>query len=88
MYGDEEAAKRELERSKNNWNRLSDEEKAERVKNMINNYVVVINTIAKELVEKRKKMEELMDLVQELYLIIERKDWKRFEDIFFNQNKL
>ena len=88
MYGDEEAAKRELERSKKNWNRLSDEEKAERVKNMINNYVVVINTIAKELVEKRKKMEELMDLVQELYLIIERKDWKRFEDIFFNQNKL
>jgi len=88
MYGDKEAAKRELERSKNNWNRLSDEEKAERVKNMINNYVVVINTIAKELVEKRKKMEELMDLVQELYLIIERKDWKRFEDIFFNQNKL
>jgi len=85
MYGDEEAAKRELERSKNNWNRLSDEEKAERVKNMINNYVVVINTIAKELVEKRKKMEELMDLVQELYLIIERKDWKRFEDIFFNR---
>jgi len=83
-----EAVRRELERSKENWNRLSDEEKAERVKNMINNYVVIINTIAKELVEKRKKMEELMDLVQELYLIIERKDWKRFEDIFFNQNKL
>jgi len=88
MDRDIEAVRRELERSKENWNRLSDEEKAERVKNMINNYVVIINTIAKELVEKRKKMEELMDLVQELYLIIERKDWKRFEDIFFNQNKL
>ena len=83
-----EAVRRELERSKENWFKLSDEEKEERVKYMINNYVVIINTIAKELVEKRKKMEELMDLVQELYLIIERKDWKRFEDIFFNQNKL
>jgi len=85
MDRDVEAVRRELERSKKNWFKLSDEEKEERVKYMINNYVVIINTIAKELVEKRKKMEEIMDLVQELYLIIERKDWKRFEDIFFNR---
>ena len=80
-----EAVRRELERSKENWNRLSDEEKAERVKNMINNYVVIINTIAKEILEKREKMEELLDLVENLYLILERKDWKWFEDIFFNR---
>jgi len=85
MDRDIEAVRRELERSKENWNRLSDEEKAERVKNMINNYVVIINTIAKEILEKREKMEELLDLVENLYLILERKDWKWFEDIFFNR---
>jgi len=88
MDRDTEAAKRELERAKNGWNKLSDEQKAKRVKHMIDNYVVIINSIAKELVEKKAKMEELMDLVQELYVILERKDWKRFEDIFFNQNKI
>jgi len=88
MDKDTEAAKRELERAKNSWNKLSDEQKAKRVKHMIDNYVVIINSIAKELVEKKAKMEELMDLVQELYVILERKDWKRFEDIFFNQNKI
>ena len=85
MDRDIEAVRRELERSKENWNRISDEEKAERVKNMINNYVVIINTIAKEILEKREKMEELLDLVENLYLILERKDWKWFEDIFFNR---
>jgi len=85
MDRDIEAVRRELERSKKNWDKLSDEEKAERVKNMINNYVVIINTIAKEILEKREKMEELLDLVENLYLILERKDWKWFEDIFFNR---